>query len=375
MIGLSDRYIGRQVLVGTIFTVVLLSVVLILGNLFKEIRPILVEQRGPLTMILRFILHVIPFSLMFTVPWGFLASVLLVFGRLSSDNELHAFQMAGFSLTRLAAPVFALGGLFTGLCWWLNVDVVPRARSSLDTMLYEFLMKDPRALLNPGAVQSRFKDLKVFVERKDGATLRGLHLYQIGGGDDAARPRAGEPQKRHAYVHSGAATLVIDHAEQKLRAILDDAYLETFRADGTPEIVFASQAKHWLFDFSSERQRKVRAKSMTNRELSRRLAAGEFAHDRQRAEFRTEIRRRHAFSMASFALAFIGVPLGINARRKDTSTGLVLSLLIGGAYFLFSTLATEWQGLGERSVQVLLWTPNAACIALGLLLFRHCRLR
>lgn len=374
MVRLSDRYIGRQVLVGTLFTVALLSLVLILGNLFKEIHPLLVEQRGPLSMILRFILHIIPFSLMFTVPWGFLASVLLVFGRLSSDNELHGFHMAGISLPRLAAPVFALGTLFSGLCWWLNVSAVPRARASLETMLYEFLLEDPRALLNPGAVQSRFKNLKVFVERKDGDTLHGLHLYQTSGGDDSpASPD--EPPKRPAYVHSGSATLVIDTTQQKLRAILSDAYLETYRADGTPEIAFSSQAKHWLFDFSSARQRKLRPGTMTNDELARRLADGGFATDKQRNAAKNEIMRRHAFSLASFALAFIGVPLGINARRKDTSTGLVLSLLIGGAYFLFSTLATEWHGLGERWVQVLLWTPNVLCIALGLLLFRRCRFR
>src|SRR5688572_29092566 len=100
---ISDRYIGRQVLTGTVFAVGLLCVVLVLGNLFKEIRPLLVESRVPLSYLWRFALNVIPYSLIFTLPWGFLAAVLLVFGRLSSENELLGFWMAGNSLFRLAA--------------------------------------------------------------------------------------------------------------------------------------------------------------------------------------------------------------------------------------------------------------------------------
>ena len=53
MISLLDRYVGRQVLYGTLFTVVLLSLVLVLGNLLREIRPLLVDQRAPLVLVER----------------------------------------------------------------------------------------------------------------------------------------------------------------------------------------------------------------------------------------------------------------------------------------------------------------------------------
>jgi lipopolysaccharide export LptBFGC system permease protein LptF len=87
---ISDIYIGRQVLLGTLTAVLVLSLVLVLGNLFKQIHPLLVDQKAPLSLVLRFVLNVLPFSLMFTVPWGFLSAVLLVFGRMSSDQESPA---------------------------------------------------------------------------------------------------------------------------------------------------------------------------------------------------------------------------------------------------------------------------------------------
>jgi len=372
MISLLDRYIGRQVLYGTLFTVVLLSLVLVLGNLLREIRPLLVDQRAPLVLVVKVVMNIIPFSLMFTIPWGFLASVLLVFGRLSLDNELHGFRMAGRSLSRIALPVFALGVGFSGLCLWLNVRVVPHARSQIEDMLFEFARSDPRALLDPGIVQSRFRNQKVFVERKEGDSLHGFHLYQV---IDNQAPREGESPPQPAYVHAGKVSLVVDEERQNLRLTLTDAYLETWREDGTPELAFSTEAEPWLFDFSATRFRKPRAATMNNAEILAFLAADTKLNETQRAAMRSEISQRYSFSMACFALAFIGVPLGINARRRDTSSGLALSLTIGGGYFLFSLLASQWHGASEAATTSLLWAPNVLCIAIGLWLMRRARSR
>ena len=111
---ISDRYIGKQVLLGTLYAVVVLGIVLVLGNLFQQIRPLLVDQKAPLSLVLRFVMAVLPLSLMYTVPWGFLSAVLLVFGKLSSNQEITSFRVAGMSLARLSAPVFVIGFLVFG---------------------------------------------------------------------------------------------------------------------------------------------------------------------------------------------------------------------------------------------------------------------
>jgi lipopolysaccharide export system permease protein len=87
--------------------------------------------------------------------------------------------------------------------------------------------------------------------------------------------------------------------------------------------------------------------------------------------YEAEIHRRYASSLACLAFAFIGVPLGIKARRKDTSSGLVLSLLIGAAYFLCGMIG----GKTTAGVQLAAWAPNVACVLLGLFLLRRARFR
>ena len=59
---ISDRYIGKQVLEGTLYAVLLLGVVLVLGNLFKQIQPLLVDQGAPWGRVVRFVISVLPLS-------------------------------------------------------------------------------------------------------------------------------------------------------------------------------------------------------------------------------------------------------------------------------------------------------------------------
>ncbi len=364
---ISDRYIARQVVVVTLYAIVVLSVVLVMGNLFKQIRPLLVEQGAPLGLVLRFVLNVVPFSLMFTIPWGFLSAVLLVFGRLSGEHEITGFRVAGISLTRLSLPVFAVAAALSMVCLWINVNVVPLATASLEDLAYEQVKRDPRALLNPGIVQSRFTNQKVFVEKRDGDSLNGFHLYQVSDGKN------GSPSRAEAYVHAGKVSLVVDEEKKQLRLRLEDTFIETKPEDGKSEFAFAKEAEPWLFDFGSTRNRKVRSGAMTNEQIRDHLADNPDLSRKKRIGFQAEITKRYTFSMACLAFACVAVPLGIKARRKDTSTGLILSILIGMGYFLITVLAEDFDS--EAAATMVLWMPNLLCALLGFYLFRRARFR
>lgn len=366
---LCDRYIGKQVLIGTLYAVLILSMVLVLGNLFKQIRPLLVDQRAPLGLVLRFVLNVLPFSLMYTIPWGFLSAVLLVFGRMSGDQEINSFRSAGMSLLRIAAPVFVIGAILSGFCLWLNINVVPLAKASITDMIYEQVKRDPRSLLDPGIVQSRFQNQKVFVERRDGDSLAGFHLYQVA----SEITEDDQDEIPQAYIHAGKVSLVVDEEKKQLRLKLTDAYIETYQTDAPPQLAFAQEAEPWLFDFGSTQTRKARSSAMTNNEIEDYLEQNPELDIKQRTRFRAEITKRYSFSLACLSFACIAVPLGLKSRRRDSSGGLVISLLIGTGYFLFTVLADQVRADADASL--ILWAPNIFCIALGLFLFRKARFR
>jgi lipopolysaccharide export LptBFGC system permease protein LptF len=367
---ISDRYIGRQVLFGTVYSVVALSLIFVLGTIYQRVEEIFTGQPAPLDLVGRLVLSILPFSLTFTIPWGFLAAVLLVFGRLSSENEFVGMRMAGISLQRLALPVFLIAAALSALCFYLNVAVAPHAKASGSEILYETIRKNPQTLLNPGVAQSQFKNQKVFVESKQGEILKGFHLYQI-----PADPTAAEAPPT-AYVHAGEVALVVDQKKQLLRLTLTDAYFETWNKDGPPEMALMREAEPWLFDFSRTARKKERASQMGNAEIRAALddPTSTLTPER-RADFRAQISQRYAFSFACLALACVGIPLGINARRKDTSSGLAISMGMGAGYFLFTILADEFRGSLGTAADIFLWMPNVLCVAIGYFLFRRSRFK
>ncbi len=365
---ITDRYIGKQVLMGTLYAVLVLGLVLVLGNLFKKIQPLLVDQKAPLELVLRFVLSVLPLSLMYTVPWGFLSAVLLVFGRLSAGQEITGFRVAGISLARLSAPVFVIGLLLSFASLWLNVNVVPQSKASSAQLIYEQASRDPDSLLKPGVVQGNFRgegsDLqKVLVEGKSGEWVEGFHFYQIPGGQSGGR----------TYVHAARAALTVDSVNSQLRVKLEDAFFETHKPGGSIEMAFAGNAEPLLIDLKRPRDRRTRPSAMTNPEIRARLVADPPLSPEQKVRFRSEITKRYSFSMACLAFAFIAVPLGLGSRRQDTSSGLILSLLIGTGYFLVTILAEQFKS--DAWATTVLWAPNVACILCGLVLFRRARFK
>ncbi len=357
----SDRYIGRQVLSGTVFAIILLSLLLVMGNVFKEIRPLLVEVGAPVWVLGKFVLSILPVSLIFTIPWALLASVLLVFGRLSSDNELTAFRCAGMSLVRLAFPVIAIGLAFSLLCLWLNLQVAPRFKKSSKEFLTEIVIQDPRSLLKTGADQNRMKNVKVDSGGSEGDIFKNFHIFMMEGdleGDAGT------------YVHADAAETVIDEENRQIRLRLTNAYIEIVAEPGNYQPLIAEELEWMVIDYSDTGNPNPKPSSMTNPEIDAFLASNPPLPEDFLFRFEVEKTERYSSSFACLAFALIGVPLGIKARRRDSSTGMIISLCIGAAYFIATSL------LGDAGGGTwLLWLPNIICILLAIVLFRRARFR
>lgn len=366
---ISDRYIGKQVLTGTLYAVLVLGLVLVLGKLFKEIQPLLVDQKAPLGLVIRFVINVLPVSLIYTIPWGFLSAVLMVFGRLSSNHEITSFRVAGLSLVRLSAPVFVIGAGLSLLSLWLNVNVVPNAQATLWQLVYEQAKRDPDSLLKPGVVQGKnFKGdgsnlQKLLIEGKSGEWVEGFHFY----GMSKSQETAGST----TYVHATRASLRVDQVKSQLRLKLEDAYFESRNEKGEVAMVFAHQAEPLVIDLKNPK--KPSTKSMSNAQIRQEIAAHPELSKDKKVKMQREITTRYSFSMACLAFAFVAVPLGLQARRRDTSRGLIYSLLIGTGYFLITMMADQFKS--DSAVTLVLWSPNIACVLLGLFLFRRARFK
>jgi lipopolysaccharide export LptBFGC system permease protein LptF len=365
---ISDRYIGKQVLQGTVYAVLVLGVVLVLGKLFREIQPLLVDKKAPLGLVVRFVINVLPLSLMYTIPWGFLSAVLMVFGRLSTHHEITSFRVAGLSLVRLSVPVFVIGAGLSALSLWLNINVVPHSRASMWQLIYDQAKRDPDSLLKPGVVQGDFRgdgedQQKLLIEGKNGDWVEGFHCYVL--------PKSREQGGAMTYIHASKAALAVDSVNSQLRVKLEDAYFESRNAKGEVQIMTAKQVEPLVIDLKNPR--KPKANAMTNEQILTEIRTDPTLSFDKKVKMRTEMMTRYSLSMACLSFAFVAVPLGLQSRRRDTSLGLVYSLLIGTGYFLMTMLADQFKT--DTAATAMLWSPNVVCVLLGLILFRRARFK
>lgn len=358
-----DRYIGLGVLFSTLFGVVVLSLVLVLGNIFKELLDLLINRDVPLGSVLAFMLYVLPFSFTFTIPWGLLTAVLLVFGRLSADNELIALRANGVSIQRIALPVFLLAVALSLFCLYINTVVAPRAEQEMAKTIFRIATSNPTSLFATDEVITEFPDRRIYIGGKDGDRLQNVFLFEL---DDAYNPVR--------FIHAHEGTLTFDEPNQRLLLRLFNATLEQRDPDEPRNLAKMQKGivmREGVFPISldslySEHTKDRRLSAYTIDELFQRLNQVE---GKEKLRTEVEIGRRFSTAMACLAFALVAIPLGITTHRRETSVGFGLSLIIAFAYFFFIIMAETFKDRAEFFPVALIWAPNVVFGALGLFLF------
>jgi lipopolysaccharide export system permease protein len=360
-----DRYISRQLIVNLLFAIVVLSFVLVIGNIFRKLLPLLVNHDLPVEYLVGFVAYVLPFSLIFTIPWGLLTAVLLVFGRLSADNELTALRSNGVSIGRICIPLVVIALLCTAASVWLNVQVAPAAQEEMRSTVFNLATRNPMALFGSDQVIDQFPGHKIYVGKKNGNQLENIIVFQL---NDNSMPmkmtyaRTGSleadlPGKRILMHLYGARYQQRDEYEPfALDRIRDGISVE----EGTLPIS--------LEDLYEKEKRRASRSMLSLEQLLEQLKADD---PKMRSSSRTEINKRFSFPMACLVFALVGVPLGITAHRRETSFGFAASLVIGVFYFLFIIVADTLRANPKLHPELLVWLPNVLFLALGIWMFRR----
>ena len=362
---LIDRSVTRELLVNVLFAIAVLSLVLVVGNIFRKLLPLLVNHDVPVEYLLSFIAYVLPFSLIFTIPWGLLTAILLVFGRLSADNELIALRSNGVSITRICLPLAALAIACCALCLWLNVQVAPAAQEKLRSTIFDLATRNPMALFGSDQVIDQFPGRKIYVGKKEGNKLNNIMVFEM---DDNSLPvrvtharsgllEADLPNKRILMHLYNARYQQRDEKDPlDLRKIRDGISME----QGTLPISLEEL-------YEKEKKRPSRS-ALSIQQLLDQLKS---ENTRERSASRTEINKRFSFPFSCLAFALIGVPLGVTAHRRETSIGFAMGLIVAVTYFLFVILGDTLRASPKFHPELLVWFPNVLFLVLGAFLFRR----
>jgi LPS export ABC transporter permease LptF len=359
-----DRYVSAQVLGTVTWAISLLTMILVLGNVLRDLLSLLISHQVPVTYILTFIAYLLPFSMTYSIPWGVLVAVLLVFGRLSSDNELVALRANGVGMLRICLPVFGIAFVFLCICLWINLYAAPIAEVKLRSAVFDLASSDPLALFGSDEVIDQFPNRKIYVGKKEGSNLHDLYIFEM---NDQSLPMR--------VINARRGTLEVDKKnEQILLHVYDARYEERDKnsPDDLKKMRHGITMREGVMPISLEELlKKARSRQRPN-ELTLDQLQGALEQSKSKSDdaaLKTEASKRFSNAVAVFTFVLIGIPLAITAQRKETSVGIALSLVVAFSYFICIVLTDNVKHKPDLHPEFLIWLPNFVYLMLGGTLF------
>src|SRR4051794_35794805 len=362
---LIDRFISRELLINVAFAIFVLSLVLVVGNIFRKLLPLLVNHDVPVEYLISFIAYVLPFSLIFTIPWGLLTAILLVFGRLSADNELIALRSNGVSVPRVCVSLAFIALFCTVISLWLNVQVAPAAQEKLRSNLYDLATRNPMALFGSDQVIDEFPGRKIYVGKKEGNKLENITVFEMNEEFLPIRVTFARTGMLEADLPNRRILMHLYDARYQQRDEKNPLDLRKIR-DG---INMAEGTLPISLDELYEKEKKRPSRSALS--ITQLVDQLKSANKRERSASRTELNKRFSAPFSCIAFALVGVPLGITAHRRETTIGFAMGLIVAITYFLFVILGDTLRGTPSMHPELLVWFPNVLFGVLGLLLFKR----
>lgn len=353
------NYILKEFVHSFLVSIIVFTFAFLIGNII-QIANLVINKGVNILSVLQLLFYMIPWLLSFTFPMASLTSVILTFGRFSSDGELTAMKASGISLYRIAFPIIMVGGIISAATFLLNDQISSNASYASRKVIKDIGLKSPTAYLEAGTFIRGFENYVIFIYDVKGNKFKNIRIYQ---------PQEGKPTR----------TIVAESGE--INTFPDKNILELKLFNGTseepsptdPENFYKLNFRTYYMTIDLSRILKKEKIEKKTREMTMKELRAEISKSiRQKIDpmpLLVEVYKKINMSIASFVLILIGIPLGIRAHRSEKSIGFGISLLLFAVYWglFLGGIAVSLRGTVSPAIGVSL--PNIAFFVAGIIIF------
>jgi lipopolysaccharide export LptBFGC system permease protein LptF len=371
-------YLLRQVIATMLMTALVFTFVLIVWSVLKELIPLLMTGLMPFSVLARALALLIPFVWVFAMPMGMLTATLLVFGRISADQELTAARASGVSLLSLITPVLFFSLALCGLSSFVNLQYGPLCRVAYNDLRSSLKLSVTDIRLPEGRPIKEFPGCIITIGRNRKDHLENVLIYQYENETNFLRTYHAETGKietegTNVMLHMFQVTgydrqrdmpytmgdlkypLNLNFAD---RAMKEPAITDLTFPQLRNELKVLDQKIHLPLDLG-----KVETGTAAQKRAALKKQLNDFTEP-----IRVQLHREVAFSFACFGFTLIGIPLGIRMHRRETNIGVVIALGLVGVYYTLIIVAQSLSNRPELAPHLLMWLPNFIFQAAGAVL-------
>jgi lipopolysaccharide export system permease protein len=331
-------YIFRETAATFALTIAIFAATSLLSKVLKLVELMVNYGVGPF-IILKFILFIMPSFLIYIIPMSFLVSVLIVYNRLSSDNEITAMKASGLSIVRISMPVAFIAFLAYIISSFFTLYAFPLGNLSSKRLLYD-VAKTKASL---GLKEMIFND--VF----DGLILYANRIKAETGEMDGIFISDRRDEKSSYVIAAKAGILSSDPQSMKLILNLSNGTIHRAEENGLYKIIAFNTYNLNLR--SKENNTEDTDASKTNYELTVDQLQNRITDMKKAghnpAQYIVDLHTRFALPASIFVFGLFGIPLGIQRVRTTRFTSFTVGMVIALFYYMLSTVM---ESLGKKGV-------------------------
>ncbi len=367
-----SRYITFELLVYIAEAAVLFTFVFLLKSLY-DLTDLFVAGSSTFFVTLQLLFSIMPTILIMTFPMAVLLASLLVYGRMSQDNEITALQASGYSVFQLLIPALVLGIVLTLLLYWWNNRIAPKGLRTFQMMAADVLRDSATAGIRPGS----FNQLGNYIFNPSavkGDQMLHLNIFEVNDGQISG------------VVSAPTASIVYSPKSNTLRVKLREGMLHQMpQPDRDVMIQFGEMEFSIALPELLKRVAKVTSsvKYLSNKTLTQ--LSENYLESYQKspnkdlleiqwflkqvAKYDIEIARRSALPFACVLMTVVGSLLGMETRYGKRSSCYTMTIVMILGYHFFMSVGKAYAEEGMISPYLGMWLPNAVSLIVAVYLY------
>jgi LPS export ABC transporter permease LptG/LPS export ABC transporter permease LptF len=349
-----DAYISKGFHIFFLWSVIVcysLFVILTLFDLLDEI----IRNNVAWPVVSEYFVFLTPQILLLCVPMAILLAILILFGVLEKGSEVTAMKAGGWSLYRIAVPVFLLAGILCGAIYFLQDYVLPYANIRQDALRLQIKGRPPQTTSKPRkwilGQENRIYNYDYF--NPDNNVFVGLNIYEADLRQHALKRR----------IYAAKATIQSPGRWQLENGWIRDfeSTRDSFRTVNKEVVSFPEPAEY----FKKEIFAPGDAAKMTYLELRNYIdylrQSGYNA-----TELQVQLYMKISFPLSCFVMALLGVPFSFFMGKRGAFFGITASIFIAIVYWGIFRIFEQMGAYGLLNPVLAAWSPNLLFGAAGL---------
>ena len=355
-----NSYVTKNLLVVFTASIVVMSFIMLAGQLIKMLD--LLSSGVSFSSFAKLFIFVLPETLSFSLPIAILVAVILVFSKMSAENEITALRAGGISIWQIIAPALILSLMLSAACVYFQLYLKPTCKFYLSNAKQNLLLDNPSAMLSPGNTV-KVGDFNVTIGEREGNEIAKVSIV---------RPVS---DTRLETIYGRTGNIQVDDANKIVNLHLDDVIgrIIEYKPEGKVDITpIKNNSIIYPIDIGRQLNNKrllKRSKYLDFNGLVGRIQVMSEAGDKKEVnELLFQLNQSIALALSPLAFVIVAMPFGFRSSRSETSIGLVLSLGVIVVYFSIVLLMKNFDKYSFANI--LIWAPNVLFVIYGIFSFR-----